>query len=259
MLKGLYTAAAGMLATNMATDTLADNLANINTVGYKGSKMNFQTFAEMLINRIDDQGQNRIGSISNGSKVYGSYVNFQPGAMHETGNSFDLALNGDGFFTVKSPTTGKTFYTRAGNFTIDSQGFVTTLNGEYVQGKLGNIQVNLDEGPFNINPKGEISGKGKTIDQLQITRFTDNQSLDKVSDNLYQETPSSKKLPDPTDTGSPAGFTVMQGALEESNVSPVSELISNIEGLRLYEALQKNIHMHNEALGKAVNEVGRYK
>jgi flagellar basal-body rod protein FlgG len=258
MLKGLYTAAAGMLATNMATDTLADNLANINTVGYKGSKMNFQTFAEMLINRIDDQGQNRIGSITMGSKVYGSYINFKPGAMHETGNTFDLALNGDGFFTVKD-ASGKTFYTRAGNFTVDSQGFLTTLDGMYVQGKLGNIQMNLDEIPININTKGEVTGKGRSIDQLQITRFTDNQSLDKVSDNLYQETPSSKKLPDPTATGGQAGFTVTQGALEESNVSPVSELINNIEGLRLYEALQKNIHMHNEALGKAVNDVGRYK
>lgn len=258
MLKGLYTAAAGMLATSMATDTLAANLANVNTVGYKGSKMNFQTFANMLINRIDDQGQNRIGSITTGSKVYGSYVNFKPGAVHETGNTFDLALNGDGFFTVKD-ASGKTFYTRAGNFTIDSQGFLTTMSGEYVQGKLGNIQMNLDEGPFNINPKGEITGKGRSIDQLQITRFTDNQSLDKVSDNLYQETPASKKLPDPVTTGAPAGFSVMQGSLEESNVSPVAELISNIEGLRLYEALQKNIHMQNDALGKAVNEVGRYK
>jgi flagellar basal-body rod protein FlgF len=258
MLKGLYTAAAGMLATSMATDTLAVNLANINTVGYKGSKMNFQTFAEMMINKIDAQGQQPIGSIMTGSKVFESFVNYKPGAVHETGNPFDVALSGDGFFAVKSGD-GKPFYTRAGNFTIDGQGFLTTMNGEYVQGKLGNIQLNLDEGPFAISPKGEITGKGRIIDQLQVTRFTDNQSLEKVSDNLYQEGPNSKKMPDPTATGAPAGFKVLQGALEESNVSPVSELISNIEGLRLYEALQKNIHMHNEALGKAVNDVGRYK
>jgi flagellar basal-body rod protein FlgG len=230
----------------------------VNTVGYKGSKMNFQTFANMLINRIDNQGQNNVGTISTGSKVYGSYVNFQPGAMQETGNTFDVALNGDGFFTVKD-STGKTFYTRAGNFTIDSQGYLTTMSGEYVQGKLGNIQVNLDDGPYQINSKGELSGKGRLIDQLDVAQFADNQTLDKVSDNLYQATPVSKKLPDPTLTGGPLTYKVAQGTLEGSNVNPVAELITNIEGLRLYEALQKNIRMQNDALGKTVNDVGRYK
>jgi flagellar basal-body rod protein FlgF len=258
MLKGIYTAAAGMLATELATDTQATNLANVNTVGYKGSKANFQTFAEMLINRIDTQGQKGIGSITTGSKVFSTYVSHRPGAIHETGNTFDVAISGDGFFTVKSKTNGNTYYTRAGNFTVDAQGMLTTMSGDYVQGKLGNIQLNLDEGPFAITPKGEITGKGRMIDQFQISRFTDNQSLEKVSENLYQTTAASQKKPEPA-ADQPAGFKVIQGALEESNVSPVAELINNIEGIRLYEALQKNIHMHNDALGKAVNEVGRYR
>ncbi|MCE3233846.1 MAG: flagellar basal-body rod protein FlgF [Vampirovibrio sp.] len=253
MLRGLYTAAAGMLATTTSVDTLASNLANVNTVGFKGNKLNFQTFPQMLISKMDGEGQTPVGSIMTGSKVYQSFMNFTAGSIHETGNTFDLAIHGDGFFTVKSAADGKEYYTRAGNFTINAQGFLTTTNGDYVQGKLGNIQVKLDDGPFSITGQGNISGKGRQIDQLLITRFKDNQSLEKVTENLFQATPNSEKLP----PAQVVGYKVQQGALEGSNVNPISELVNNIQGMRLYEALQKNIHMHNEALGKAVNDVGK--
>ncbi len=258
MLRGLYTAAAGMLAATTATDTLASNLANVNTVGFKGDKLNFQNFPQMLINKMTNQEQSQIGSIMTGSQVYQSFVNFAPGAIHETGNTFDLALHGDGFFTVKSATDGKTYYTRAGNFTVDAQGFLSTVNGDYVQGKLGNIQMNLDNAPFVINPQGVITGNGKQIDQLAVARFADNQTLQKVTDNLYQTTATSQLLP-PTQTGQALSYKIQQGGLEDSNINPVAELVNNIQGMRLYEALQKNIHMQNDALGKAVNDVGRVK
>ncbi len=256
MLKGLYTAAAGMLASTTGTDTLASNLSNVNTVGFKGNKVNYQTFPEMLINRMSSQGQERVGSLVTGSKVRGSYINFAPGALQQTGNTFDLAIQGDGFFTVKSKINGNTYYTRAGNFTMDQNGFLTTVNGDFVQGKLGNIQLALDGGPFNINGQGNVSGRNGTIDQLQVVRFEDNRTLEKVSENLYQTTSASKKLPDPK-VGESFNYKVSAGMLEESNINPVAELVNNIQGLRLYEALQKNIHVHNDTLGKAVNEVGR--
>lgn len=252
MLRGIYTAAAGMMAATTATDTLASNLANVNTVGFKGDKLNFQNFPEMLINKMTNEDTTEIGSIMTGSKVYQSFVNFAPGAIHETGNTFDLALHGDGFFSVKSATDGKNYYTRAGNFTVDAQGFLTTVNGDYVQGKLGNIQLKLDDAPFTISQQGNISGKGKQIDQLVVARFADNQTLQKVTDNLYQATPASKLLPD-----TQINYKIQQGGLEDSNINPVAELVNNIQGMRLYEALQKNIHMQNDALGKAVNDVGR--
>lgn len=251
MLRGLYTAAAGMLATTTSVDTLASNLANVNTLGFKGNKLNFQNFPEMLISKMDAEGQTQVGSIMTGSKVYQSFMNFAAGSIHETGNTFDLAIHGDGFFTVKSAKDGKEYYTRAGNFTVNSQGYLTTVNGDYVQGKLGNIQLNLDEAPITITGQGNISGKGRQIDQLVITKFQDNQTLEKVTDNLFQATPASQKI------SAGPGYHIQQGALEGSNVNPISELVNNIQGMRLYEALQKNIHMHNEALGKAVNDVGR--
>jgi flagellar basal-body rod protein FlgF len=257
MLKGLYTAAAGMLSANMSVDTLASNLANVSTIGFKGNHVNFKTFPEMLMQKVDELGNKSIGGISTGNQVYESFVNHKAGAVHNTGNTFDLAIQGDGFFTTKSKT-GETLYTRAGNFTVDAEGYLSTVDGNRVQGKLGDIQLNMDEGPFQINKAGELTGKGKAIDTIQVTRFTNNQSLQKISDNMYAEGPSSQKIPE-ANAFSSAGYSVQQGALEDSNINPVMEMVNVIQGQRLYEALQKNIHMHNDTLGKVVNEVGRYK
>lgn len=258
MLKGIYTAAAGMLSANMAVDTLASNLANVSTVGFKGSKVNNQGFPEMLMKRVSELGEQTIGSISTGNQIFQSFVNHAPGAIHNTGNTFDMAIQGDGFFTTKSKTTGETLYTRAGNFTVDSEGYLSTTEGNRVQGRLGDIQLNMDDGPFLINPNGELTGKGKPIDQIQVTQFTNNQSLQKISDNNYAAGPATQIKPEANAFGS-SGYRVQQGALEESNVNPVMEMVNTIQGQRLYEALQKNIHIHNDTLQKAVNEVGRYK
>ena len=257
MLKGIYTAAAGMLATNTAIDTLANNLANVNTVGFKANRLSYQTFPEMMLNKVENNEKTAIGSLVNGSQIYGSYVNFAPGGIQQTGNPLDLAIHGDGFFHVKS-ADGKSQYTRAGNFTVDSNGYLVTNSGEFVQGKSGNIQLNMTNGPFTINSGGTISAKGQNVDQITVTRFQDNRALQKLTDNLYEATPAAQEA---TDSALGVGQSAMiqQGALETSNVNPVSELVNNIQGMRLYEALQKNIHMHNEALTKTVNEVGRYK
>lgn len=254
MLRGLYTAASGMLSATVGTDTLAHNLANVNTVGFKGSKLNYQSFPEMLITRMGKQGTESIGSLMTGNQVKGTFINYAPGAMRATGNTFDLALEGDGFFTVKTDKD-ETYYTRAGNFTMNEEGYLTTMNGDYVQGEAGNIQVNSNQGKVSINRQGEVFIGQNRVDKLKIGRFENNQMLEKVGDTFYKETPVSKPLtPQP---GDKRGYSIHQGTLEESNVNAVSELVNNIQGLRLYEALQKNIHIHNETLGKAVNEVGR--
>jgi flagellar basal-body rod protein FlgG len=257
MLKGIYTAAAGMLGTEMAIDTLASNLANVSTIGFRSNRINFQNFPEMLIQKVSELGQKAVGGIMTGSQVFETFVNTMPGTIRPTGNPFDLAIQGDGYFTVKS-ANGDLFYTRAGNFRVDDDGYLTTTEGLRVQGKLGDIRLNQDQGPFNFSGSGQLTGRGQAIDQLQITRFENNQSLQKVNANLYAAGPAAKRRPgDVTDTR--PGYSIVQGSVEESNVNPVMELVNTIQGQRLYEALQKNIHMHNSTLEKAVNEVGRYR
>lgn len=257
MLKGLYTAAAGMLAVTTANDILASNLANVNTIAFKGSKVNFQTFPDMLMNRINNQSQQPVGSLTTGSQVFESYNSFAPGAIMQTGNPFDLAIQGDGFLTVKN-NAGQSYYTRAGNLTINEQGFLTTVDGALVQGKLGNIQLSQDGGPFSVNTQGSIIGRTGVIDQLQIARFENNHLLSKVSDNLYETTPAVRKLPD-LPSGAALPCTINSGSLEASNINPVAELVNTIQGQRLYEALQKSISNQNDTLKKAVNEVGQVK
>jgi len=257
MLRGLYTSASGMLSTQLGMDTLANNLANINTIGYKSMQANYKGFKEMLMSRISQDGNAEVGAISTGNELYQSFCNTQQGPVQTTGNTFDMAIQGPGYFVIHD-TAGKTYYTRAGNFTISQDGFLTTLGGARVQGDLGNIQLSLDQGPYVINRKGELYGNGRLIDKIQVVQFDNPQGLQKVGDNIYAATQASKMLPQ--GTPSPQGAaTVEQGMLEQSNVNPVLELINNIQGMRLYEALQKNITMQNETLSRAVNDVGKYK
>jgi flagellar basal-body rod protein FlgF len=256
MLKGIYTAAAGMLSTNLAMDTVANNLANISTAGFKGSKINLQTFPEMLMRKMSVAGDQEIGSMSTGTQIYQSFVNHQAGSIRSTGNPLDAAIQGPGMFTVKG--NGSTYYTRAGNFTLDSEGYLSTPAGMRVQGNGGDIQVNVNDGPFSILPNGDIRGRNGTVAQLDVAQFDDEQTLSKVGDNLFAAGESTKVTQ--ANSGFGAGnFTIAGGAVEDSNVNPVIEMVNTIQGQRLYEALDKNIKMHNDTLTKAVNDVGRYK
>jgi flagellar basal-body rod protein FlgF len=255
MIRGLYTAAAGMLAQTVATDTMANNLANINTAGFKRNGVSFQGFPEMLMHRIQGTGGAKpaIGSLYSGSAVHNTSTNFVQGSLHQTGNPLDVGLQGDGFFTVKTGN-GQTRYTRDGSFTLNATGELVTQTGEKVQGTNGTIVVPAGS-VVAISPNGTISAISQTgsepLGKLALAQFDDNKALQKVGNNLYQA-PAGV-----TPKTTPNTVAVAQGSLESSNVNAVSELVNSITGLRLYEALEKNIHAHNDTLGKAVNEVGK--
>ncbi|MEM0951580.1 MAG: flagellar hook-basal body protein [Cyanobacteria bacterium P01_H01_bin.74] len=255
MLKGLYTAASGMLSIAMATDSMANNLANVNTVGFKGSDANFKMFSEMFMKRLDGSGKSDIGSIALGSQLHSTFVDFTAGSFRETGNPLDLAIHGDGFFQVRSAADNQLYLTKAGNFTIDQEGFLVTATGDYVQGEDGNIQVAQpgQGGEIVISTNGTVTVGNNTVDRIALKYYENNQALEKVSDALYRETSGSLAIDVPANESS----LIQQGELEGSNINAISELVNNIQGMRLYEALQRNIRTHNETLGKAVNEVGQ--
>lgn len=255
MIRGLYTAAAGMLSTLTANDVLANNLANINTTGYKKNGVTFQSFPEMLIHKMDRNGeQAEVGSLMTGSKVRETHIDFSQGALTQTGNQLDFGIQGDGFFTLEN-ADGEKFYSRAGEFTVNADGYLTTASGDFVMGDSGRIALsNLDPGStVVVSGKGELTSKNRPLGTFKITHFTNNQSLVKVGDNKFAATAASKEMTDDID------YTIHQGQLERSNSNVIMEMVHSIEGTRLYEALQKNITFHNQALGKAVNEVGRYR
>jgi flagellar basal-body rod protein FlgG len=254
MLRGLYTAASGMMSTITSLDAMSNNLSNIGTNGFKKSQVNFQSFPEMLIKRMSAGETKSIGGLMTGSKLRSTAISFMQGALTPTQNPLDFAIEGDGFFTVKGGD-GQNYYTRNGAFTLSPDGRLTTLDGREVQGKNGAIRLEPGE-QLHLSQTGEIvTSGGRAIDTLAIVRFNDNHSLERIGDSLYKMTPESRIQP----LNPGENIKVHQGQIESANVNTITELVNSIAGLRQYEALQKHIQTQNDTLGKVVNEVGRYR
>ncbi len=258
MIKGLYTAAAGMLSTSISMDTMANNMANMNTVGFKKNHASFQSFPELLIQRTGADGVKQIGSLNSGSKIKATPINFSQGSLRTTGNTFDLAIQGDGFFTV-SDDEGNTFYTRNGAFALDANGDLINQEGQKVLA-FNNRPINIprDGQKIEITPTGMITADGEVIDELYITQFKNNATLEKMGGHLFKATDATE-FSDAAPVDQTLKYSIFQRTLEGSNVNMVQEMVNNITGLRLYESLQKNIQLQNQTLGKVVNDVGRYR
>jgi flagellar basal-body rod protein FlgG len=254
MIKGLYTAASGMLSSMIATDALANNLANASTVGFKRSDVHFKAFPEMLLQRINAKGAAPIGGISTGTQIAGTMTRFTQGDLHTTGNPLDVAIEGNGFFTVQNGK-GETLYTRDGNFTLNNEGYLVTHEGEFVMGKKGKIRIPSGEA-IHFTPRGDVTGNNVPLDNLVITQFDNEHTLQRLGNNLFKMGAGTKITPPPQDPKQ-LTFKLHEGKLESSNTNAIHELVNTITGFRLYESLQKNIQIHNETLGKAVNDVGR--
>jgi flagellar basal-body rod protein FlgF len=181
--------------------------------------------------------------------VLSSVTNFTQGDLISTGNPLDLALKGEGFFTVKLNGTDTMLYTRSGNFTMDDAGFLTTTTGDRVQGLNGDIQIPRGTSKVEISPIGEVIANNQAIDRLVLAQFDDNQALKRIGSNYYQ---AIGQTPNPA-----VNLTVEQGALERANTNVITELVNSMTGLRIYEMLQKSVQMQSETLNKSVNDVGR--
>lgn len=261
MLKGIYTAASGMIANINATDTMANNLANVSTTGFKKNQVSFQTFPELVLKRIhNNDSDGKIGGLSTGTGLHSTQIHFDQGNMRSTGNKLDFAVSGDGFFTLEDED-GNQFYTRNGNFTQSADGYLITQDGRYVLGEGGRIQLpygsNAESSIISVHPNGDIVAGDTIVDRLQITQFEDNHTLVKLGDTIFRESAESKIL-NGVREGIKAVSTVMQGVLEGSNVSMVNEMVNSITGTRLYEALQRTIKTQDSSLEGMFNQIGRF-
>lgn len=255
MIRGLYTSASGMMAQYQKMDVITNNLANINTTGYKKDQVITASFAEELTKRLNDtpnggfmpKTQN-IGRMSLGVQVDEIYTNFVQGSLQETHQPLDLALHGQGFFTVLAQEGNDWVerYTRDGAFLLDPEGRMVTTEGHRVVGQQG--EIILPEGEITINEKGEIFVEGDYVDQVQLVSFDDLSTLQKIGDNLLQAEGSEPQ---------PFQGKVFQGFLESSNVNPVREMVEMITALRVYEASQKALQAQDQTLEKIINEAGR--
>jgi flagellar basal-body rod protein FlgF len=251
----IYLAAAGALAYEKRLQIISNNLANANTVGFKMDRGYFKQF------NPDDPAlstvQNAAGSESQADLFWSNfnvYTDHSNGPLKMTGNNFDLALEGDGFFCIQTPDG--VHYTRQGDFTLNADGVLVTRSGFPVLGEGGKITINSDKNPnqyaqFAVDEQGRVSVDGKEVDTLRIVKIADRSRLTRAGDTLFK--------PPATGAGEVRAddFRVSQGFIELSNVDVVKMMTEMIEVLRGYESYQKVIRSADEANAKAINDVGK--
>ena len=246
MIRGIYTGASGMLAESMRTDVISNNLANVNTAGFKKDVAVTKDFANMLLTRVNDGAEAPvIGSIGVGVMVDEVATIQSSGMMKTTGNDFDMAIEGKGFFTVETPQGIR--YTRNGTFAKNIQGELITQDGYRVLGQNGSIRIQGSK--MIVSDDGSVSVDNQRVGKLQLVEFGNEKQLVKEGSSLFA-------LP-PGQTGTPATGGVRQGVLEMSNVNVIGEMVNLISNYRTYEVNGKVVQSHDQLLDKAVNEVGK--
>ncbi|NLP18997.1 MAG: flagellar hook-basal body protein [Firmicutes bacterium] len=240
MIRGIYTAASGMASQMRAQDISANNLANVNTTGYKKDVPALAAFPELFLHRFNDGAPGvlgirpwpvPLGTLGTGVWVEEVATDMKQGSLRETGRELDFALRGDGFFVIATP--GGRRYTRNGSFNINAEGQLVTAAGHRVLGRDGASLYHDDE---------------DLMDELLVVDFAPGTVLTKEGESLYLSTEEGQAVADPG---------IVSGTLEESNVDVVTAMVEMIDVMRAYEANQKVVQVQDQTLGKTVNEVGR--
>lgn len=267
-LKGVYTALSGAIAQSTKLDTISNNIANVNTPGFKRDT---QVFSEYLTANEKDPTTSTIPrdvaaiesfyNMQGGDKSFvhekGTYTDFSQGSLKRTGGNLDLAIDGPGFFEVSTP--GGIRYTRAGNFTLDGNGRLVTKEGYPVLRSADSgtpeqermIQFN-SQSSISIGDNGQVLQGDETLGQLSLVNVANQDSLMKIGGSLYGPRPTMTPLLNPIP--SPA---LKQGFVETSNVNVVQEMTDMITTHRVFESTQKAISAYDGMSEKLVNVVGK--
>jgi flagellar basal-body rod protein FlgF len=237
MISGIRVSAAGAQAQSVRHDIIANNLANVNTVGFRR--------------------QLAIIAASRSAEGAGPLVPDLAASPHETGRGVlqtterpgDLALDGEGYFALSDGR--QTFYSRAGSFDLDADGRLVTADHRYAVLGSGGQPVRLDRAaPFTVTDAGHIMQNGNEVGRLAVVTFRSPERLVRVGANLAAA-PAEAGAPRPAQTA------VRQGCLEQSSVEPVRELVAMLEASRAYEANVRLISEQDAALGRLINDAGR--
>ena len=257
MVKGLYTAYTGMLNEQNRMDIMTNNLANASTVGYKKEGSTSQSFDDVLTVKIKDQSvgmrnAQKIGIKNPGVKIGENYTDYSQGSFRITGNTYDLALSGEGFFAIEFTNKAgetDTKYTRAGQFTLNKDGYLVTEEGDYVldtQNRRIRLNPLIDS---SIPDDGTIYQNGQAMAKIQVTDFSDYDYLEKYGETYYQPIQGAQTIA--------SNAQVKSGYLEMANVQIVSEMVNLISITRAYESNQKVVQTIDDTLDVAVNQIGR--
>lgn len=266
MLRGIYSAASGMIHTQAKQDAAANNIANSGTAGYKQDKVVAEPFPEVMLQNKDKTvfgvpRTQKLGTMTFGVKEGEVYTDFSQGIIQQTGSDLDFAIEGRGFFAVQhfDGINDSVRYTRDGGFKLDGEGRIVTSDGDYVMGmdmETGSIgPMEVGGGKVTVDNQGVVSVDSVEKHRIQLYDFEDYNGLAKIGGNMYQVTDDSVRA----EELEPGQYGIKQGQIEQSNVDMASEMVSMITNLRSYQANQRVIQSIDETLAKAVNEVGSIK
>ncbi|MBW0150946.1 MAG: flagellar basal-body rod protein FlgG [Phenylobacterium sp.] len=259
-MQALRTAATGMSAQQLNVEVISNNIANMNTVGFKKQRAEFQ---DLLYHTLERAGAMAAEGaivptgvqIGGGVKAGSVYRITEQGAVTQTGNPYDLAIEGRGFFQVLMPS-GETAYTRAGNLSLNADGLLVTEDGYTIQPA---INVPGDATAISVSKTGQVQAvragqtEAEVVGQIELANFVNEAGLNAIGDNLLMETAASG----PANVGAPGadGFgNLLQGYTEASNVDAVTEITALIVAQRAYEMNSKVISAADEML-QAANAV----
>ena len=267
MNRGLYSACSAMLVQETNLDVVMNNLANVDTAGFRRRVSANAEFSALMdrVEKISEDGESKITTYPpftmnwKGKQVIGgmalaniysqSYMDASPGVVKTTDAPFDAVINGPGFFAVQDGA-GNTYYTRQGNFLVGPEGTLVTLDGMTLQGDGGPIAV--EEGSSaEILGNGQVLVDGAIVGQITLYTFENPTYLQQVGKNCL--------VPN-NDSGDPVeveNVRLVPGALESSNVSVVEEMVRMIEAQRAYEGASKALMTHDEQTGKLITSFGR--
>ena len=261
MFRGLYTSAMGMTTQMQRMDVVSNNIANVNTTGFKRDAVAAHAFSDRLSYRINDpavagvlrlMGNARAsGPMSPGVFIDEVFTDFSTGGIRQTGGPLDVALTGPGFFVFTVTNfdgTEEEKFSRNGAFTMTAEGVLTTLDGSIVQGEGGG-SITIPIGTITIDENGRIFSNSEYVDTLRMVNFSNPESLRKTRGTYWRVTDESEMI----------DFTarVEQGFLENSNINVVREMVELIALSRAYEANARFVQIHDEIMGRAVNEIAR--
>lgn len=250
MVYGIYLSATGLQTNQYRQEILANNLANLDTVGFK---QDLAVIRERAIESREDAvdpslSQKLLDPMTGGSLVAPTFTTFEQGMIEKTGNPLDVALQGDGFFVIENQ--GQAQYTRDGRFTINAEGELVTVAGHRVLDASG-AAITLpsdDVGQVSIDGNGYIRAGQTIVAKLGTVTFEDNNRLRKVGGNVFQAIGMTPQNADPQ---------LEIGAVERSTVEPTRAMVAMMQVSRLYEMNAQMIGLADATLGRAVNDVAR--
>lgn len=256
MIHGLYVSAWGAMASQMRQEVVANNMANVNTTGFRADWASMRSYKNLdeLHGEPATAGRQVLWTVGGGAMVAETRTSFKPGPTHFSGRPADLALEGDrnAFFEIERG--GVKRYTRAGNFSISPRGELMTSDGNWrVSGEGGSGGVNVGSSDFEVARDGTVTDKrtNDAIGRVRVVTFDRPDRLVKTDGTAFTA---------PEDAGlKPAGenASVEQGYLEQSSTNAAEAMIGMIEALRSYEANMQFVKMHDQLLGQAVSQIAR--